>query len=365
MMKLFASVLLVCVYGFGVLEPQYSDTKELSGEKLIEMQHQTTADGPCGCEINGIKFCNYNNGNTGFCEDCSNFGTVNDCDNDGLPLKGATDCRERCFSEGWSCGASYSGSTVGLPNVRGNSGGDYISSLSVDRPKNLTISSCHSGFDTYLRVLQDGTEICGCDDCGSCGYQTVLECPLPVAGTYEIVVEGYSSSEGDFEIEIACAEGCEDRVISQRIVDNAYNLPGTPIHGTKQECIDRCKTVETCVAFSWPRSVAPTSVGDCWLKSNNTANITHSAYDTVKVCRGCEDGVISQRIVDNAYNLPGTPIDGTQQECIDRCKTVETCVAFSWPRSVAPTSVGDCWLKSNNMASITHSAYDTVKVCRD
>jgi hypothetical protein len=52
---------------------------------------------PCGCEIDGETFCNFDYGNNGFCENCSDFETVERCYNDGLPMAGAADCEARCF----------------------------------------------------------------------------------------------------------------------------------------------------------------------------------------------------------------------------------------------------------------------------
>jgi len=48
-MKLFAFILLVSVYGYGVLEPQDSERKDLSGEKLIKIQNKTTNDSDWTC----------------------------------------------------------------------------------------------------------------------------------------------------------------------------------------------------------------------------------------------------------------------------------------------------------------------------
>ena len=57
---------------------------------------------PCGCEVDGWAFCNFDYGSTGFCESCEDFSSAWDCNNDGLPYAGAQDCIARCeenFSE--------------------------------------------------------------------------------------------------------------------------------------------------------------------------------------------------------------------------------------------------------------------------
>ena len=51
---------------------------------------------PCGCEVDGEAFCNFDYGATGFCESCSSYASANDCRNDGLPYAGVADCITRC-----------------------------------------------------------------------------------------------------------------------------------------------------------------------------------------------------------------------------------------------------------------------------
>ena len=41
-------------------------------------------------------FCNFDGFLTGFCDSCSKFETKYDCENDGLPLKGADECFTVC-----------------------------------------------------------------------------------------------------------------------------------------------------------------------------------------------------------------------------------------------------------------------------
>lgn len=56
-----------------------------------------TSSSPCGCEVDGEKFCNYDDESTGSCEDCSNYPEESACYDDGLTPKGAEDCAARCF----------------------------------------------------------------------------------------------------------------------------------------------------------------------------------------------------------------------------------------------------------------------------
>jgi len=107
------------------------------------------------------------------------------------------------------CGGSYTGSNRGAANVVGNRAGDVLYDLHLASGQEVTFDSCGSNFDTYVRVYEGsigGHQVCSCDDCGNCGYQTILECELS-AGHYVVVVEGYSSNEGDIELSVTCSGG--------------------------------------------------------------------------------------------------------------------------------------------------------------
>eukprot|EP01046_Picozoa_sp_COSAG06_P107700 COSAG06_NODE_54056_length_296_cov_1.340102_2_plen_57_part_01 len=51
------------------------------------------------------------------------------------------------------------------------------------------------------------TEIAGCDDCGPCGSQTVLDAELvcdQANCNYVLVVEGAGSAEGSYSVTMTC-----------------------------------------------------------------------------------------------------------------------------------------------------------------
>merc|ERR1711865_359761 len=48
-------------------------------------------------------------------------------------------------------------------------------------------------------------ELHGCDDCGNCGLQTILDADL-APGDYILVVSGYSSSEGEYQVQMNCPD---------------------------------------------------------------------------------------------------------------------------------------------------------------
>ena len=121
----------------------------------------------------------------------------------------------------FECGASASGSTRNRTNVAGNPAGDALLPFCVAAAGRFMFSSCGSDYDTWLRVFAlGGTEkvdaelltpdgygeqLMSCDDCGPCGIHAVLHGRLEV-GCYALVVDGYSSSEGDFTVRATCTD---------------------------------------------------------------------------------------------------------------------------------------------------------------
>jgi len=74
--------------------------------------------GPCGCEVDGCLFCNFDDGDTGFCESCTGRDSASDCRNDGLQNAGAEDCITRCTE------ANSDRSHCDGGDNNGNNGGD-------------------------------------------------------------------------------------------------------------------------------------------------------------------------------------------------------------------------------------------------
>jgi len=59
---------------------------------------------PGPCRKDGVAFCNFDDGPTGVCESCSNFSSVEDCENEGFDNPaGNLDCAQRCFGSFPDC----------------------------------------------------------------------------------------------------------------------------------------------------------------------------------------------------------------------------------------------------------------------
>ena len=64
---------------------------------LLPESYGSSGGALCGCE-DGTNFCNYDFGDTGDCEACSEVPSVQDCYEQGLSDEGAADCEQRCFA---------------------------------------------------------------------------------------------------------------------------------------------------------------------------------------------------------------------------------------------------------------------------
>ena len=103
---------------FQEYDKSFQESKQIIGDKISDfcnsqppLDHTLTADGPsqvtqnindntpCGCEIDGKTYCNFDFGDTGNCETCNDHTNVSSCENAGLPDEGALDCKKRCFDD--------------------------------------------------------------------------------------------------------------------------------------------------------------------------------------------------------------------------------------------------------------------------
>ena len=104
-----------------------------------------------------------------------------------------------------------SGNTTGAGNECGNAAEDRWYSFTIATSADVTISLCNSGYDTYLRLYNGGAANCGVatqiasnDDNGpACaGTRSSLSQVGLAVGTYIIMIEGYSSSVGTYQLDI-------------------------------------------------------------------------------------------------------------------------------------------------------------------
>jgi subtilisin-like proprotein convertase family protein len=146
-----------------------------------------------------LKVCDAFGGDSGsiitFSMDICNFEVINN------------DVCEDAFEV--TCGDTVMGNTNTILNTNtgGNSAPDsWYSYVGASERELVTISLCGDGtdFDTVLRVYDacDGTEIATNDD--SCGVASELRFTSDGTTTYYIMVEGFGSASGNYEMNVSC-----------------------------------------------------------------------------------------------------------------------------------------------------------------
>jgi len=117
--------------------------------------------------------------------------------------------------EGDVCGAVLTGSTTGNADGVSNtdsSAGEYIYGFTAQPGFTYTFSTCNPGtnYDTYLTLLDASYGTVSINDdmgnlnCPSNGEHSSLTYTFESSETYYIVVEGWGTEEGNFELDITC-----------------------------------------------------------------------------------------------------------------------------------------------------------------
>ncbi len=120
-----------------------------------------------------------------------------------------------------TCGETYAGSTVGNMNYVGNNAGDAFFTFTMTAAGLVSFDLCDAGtdYDTYLSLYSgcpvDGGTLVGSNDDGpdcevsSAEYPpSYLEVEL-TAGTYYVVVDGFSDNEGNYVLHFDCDDPCQ------------------------------------------------------------------------------------------------------------------------------------------------------------
>ena len=138
-----------------------------------------------------------------------------------------------------SDGEQISSDTTNATDSGDNSSNDlWYSYTGNGQQDDVTISLCGSSFDTYIRIFDacGGTQIAYNDD--SCGVQSEVTFTSDGTTTYYIMVEGFSSSSGAFDLSASSILGIDDVDLSDlkiypNPVDGNYVTILSPVNGTK------------------------------------------------------------------------------------------------------------------------------------
>ncbi|TCC97851.1 DUF6443 domain-containing protein [Pedobacter hiemivivus] len=104
---------------------------------------------------------------------------------------------------GYNGFTDYQNNGYGFSDNYGQSSPDVWYTFTLSSTADVSISLCNSNFDTYLHLLDINGGLVDMDDDQGCGGNASAINPTLGAGTYYIVVEGYSSYTGDFVLDFA------------------------------------------------------------------------------------------------------------------------------------------------------------------
>jgi len=121
---------------------------------------------------------------------------------------------------GLTCGTTVYGDTRHGTRFMGHSAAEQWWSLTPNTSGTYTLDTCESGYDTWIHVVrgpvptslsesQSASQniVQSCDDCGPCGYRTVLTVSLQAGVQYSVVVDGFSMNMGCYRLALSCPGG--------------------------------------------------------------------------------------------------------------------------------------------------------------
>jgi len=116
-----------------------------------------------------------------------------------------------------SCLMTVTGNTSNSQNNYGNSSPDHIYQFEVTTSGTYEFSTCGSDYDTYLRIYDANmNQLAENDD--ACNFQSIVEINL-TEGIYYLLVEGYSTSSGNYILSTDCTFMISSTCLSGEVLD--------------------------------------------------------------------------------------------------------------------------------------------------
>jgi len=164
------------------------------------------------------------------------------------------------------CGDTHTGSTVDDCD-----GQRLFTFVAPDGP--VSVSTCGSSFDTVLSVQNEDSRVYYSDDEGNCNTRAeLLNMDLDQGEEYTIVLDGFGTGTGDYNIAITCPDDDSDPATSSAPTDDSDPCDSTII---ELECgvVQTGSTVNSCNGVQSFMFTASTSM--------KTISACGSQYDTI------------------------------------------------------------------------------------
>ena len=102
------------------------------------------------------------------------------------------------------CGSVVTGSTVGLPNIRGDIAGDKQHLFCPNTTATARVSTCGSTFRTQLHTNGPDVDITKFEFGSGCDNDDAVTFDFEAGECYDILLGGWSTWEGDYVLSMTC-----------------------------------------------------------------------------------------------------------------------------------------------------------------
>jgi len=221
-----------------------------------------------------------------------------------------------------ACGTTASGTTVNatVDNVTGGSCGVTITAPGVwytftsPGTGNATVSLCGSSYDTKISVFSGtcGSLVCigGNDD--FCGLQSQLTFSATNGTTYYVLVYGFSSNTGAFNLALTCpapasTAPANDLCANAAAISCGQTLSGTTV-GATFDGVATCTVSNTSpgVWYAFTGTGAPATVSTCGQASFDTKLSVFTGSCGALVCVGGNDDFTGCSGFTSQFTFPTT-----------------------------------------------------------
>ena len=216
-----------------------------------------------------------------------------------------------------NCNDTVTGTTAlasGATDTGGNPARDvWYSFNGGGTPQDVTLDLCASSYDTLIRVYDacSGTQIAVNDD--GCGTRSRLTFGSDGATTYYIMVEGFGSSSGAFELSVSCSD-LTPPPANNECVDAIALSTGVTVEGTTSGATQNLDEEQpTCDLFGtiadvW-YTVTLNSISDLTITTTITGTSDQANIAVYSACGGLQADELACSDGNAGESVSGTALD--------------------------------------------------------
>merc|ERR1712165_406056 len=139
-------------------------------------------------------------------------------------------------------------------------------------------------------------------------------------------------------------DGCDNPVFKKFPLQHSLGGDPQPKIKSLQECQDKCKECDSCIALDWNLTENPYTGAKCWHHSGPHPGVlpNKGADHYAKTCpapkpqpipvnpNGCDNPVFKKFPLQHSLGGDPQPKVKSLQECQAKCKESDSCIALDW-----------------------------------